>query len=79
MSIETYTIEMKCSVTEEQHAAMLEVAMQSARDFKALAVLVAGHTRQVISCRTADAFYNEEEIDLIGSHKEIEDDKSVAG
>lgn len=65
MSLNTYTIELKLDAPEENHEAMQQIIKQYARDALASAMLLTtGKAPQVIA-RTEDAFYDQNEIDLL--------------
>lgn len=63
MATQTYTIELKMSVDDDQHQAMQQVVMQYARDLLATSMLLSGGKSPMISARTTDAFYDTTEIE----------------
>lgn len=71
MGIQTYKIELKCRVTDEQHAALSSITMQYARNMIASAMLIAPDQQPQAVCQTQDAFYDTTEIDLIEPLGEI--------
>lgn len=65
MSLQTYTIEVKTDLNDEQHDAMTEVTKQIARQLFSAAMLLSGGKLPLIACRTTDAFYDSAEIEAL--------------
>jgi hypothetical protein len=70
MSLQTYTIEMKIDASDEAHAAMVQVMVQTARDWLATSMLLSNGKNPQLICRTTDAFYDEKEIDALAAQGE---------
>lgn len=65
MALQTYQIELKMDVGDEQHAAMSQTIKQVARDLLAVGMLLSGGKQPQIMCRSTDAFYDEQEINAL--------------
>jgi hypothetical protein len=65
MALQTYQIELKMDVGDEQHAAMSQAIKQVARDLLAVGMLLSGGKQPMIMCRSTDAFYDEAEINAL--------------
>lgn len=63
MTLQTYTIEVKADLTDEQHDAMVNAMKHVAREFFTVATLLSGGRMPIIACRTTDAFYDSTEIE----------------
>ena len=64
MALQTYTIELKMDVTDEQHEAMSLALKQVARDLMAVGMLLSNKSPKLM-CRSTDAFYDEQEINAL--------------
>ena len=65
MPLQTYTIEMKFDAPDEHHEAMVQVVKQYARDLLSSAALLAAGNPVQVACRTQDAFYGTDEIEVL--------------
>lgn len=65
MALQTYQIELKMDVGDEQHEAMSQAIKQVARDLLAVGMLLSGGKQPLIMCRSTDAFYDEHEINAL--------------
>ena len=71
MAIQTYKIELKCRVNDEQHAALSMIATQYARNMLASATLIAPDQHPAVICQTQDAFFDTTEIELMEPSEEV--------
>lgn len=70
----TYTIELKIDMIDEsKHDVMIEAMVRTAKDFAAVGILLQDRRPPQVVCRTEDAFFNSEEIDVM-THKGPGDD-----
>jgi hypothetical protein len=65
MGLQTYTIELKLNAPDEHHEAMTQIFKQYARDMLSSAMLLSPDKLPQIACRTTDAFYSTEEIEVL--------------
>lgn len=74
MPTHTYTIELKIDMIDDsKHDVMIEAMVQTAKSFAAVGVLLQDRKAPQVVCRTEDAFFNSEEIDVM-AHKSPGDD-----
>lgn len=65
MSILTYSIEIRVDTSDEGHEAMKHMIRDKIGDLRNAAMLISPQRPPNFACRVADAFYTEEELDLM--------------
>jgi hypothetical protein len=65
MGLQTYTIELKLDAPDEHQEAMTQIMKQYARDLLSSAMLLSPGNLPQVACRTSDAFYSTEEIEVL--------------
>jgi len=65
MGLQTYTIELKLDAPDEHHETMTQIMKQYSRDLLSSAMLLSPGKLPQIACRTQDAFYSSEEIEVL--------------